>query len=224
MQRIFICSYIYNNTYFSEQEVVNGDNVSVDVHSKSCKAILEQVAQLFGCVWREAGQRLFLSDFYGTTTYRVYSTDQLIRKYVNGESITLPVSTVDLATANMSSLTWRGADHKKTVKQGAKRVTVTTQLKDFEAAMALEECPVNNLVENPSARQANYGEVHVNTNETFYSLAHHQHIKASVFFPATYTGASLSFSSFMTAICYDQTSFWVDNYFRTHYKGLVHTA
>ena len=214
-------AYIYNNTYFSEQDVVNGDNVSVDVHSKSCKAILEQVAKLFGCVWREAGQRLFLSDFYGTTTYRVYSTDQLIRKYVNGESITLPVSTVDLATANMSALTWRGVDHKKTVKQGAKRVTVTTQLKEFEAAMALEECPVNNLVENPSARQANYGEVHVNTNETFYSLARHQHMRAGVFFPSTLTGASLTFGTMLTAINYDHTFFWEDNDFRTHYKELV---
>ncbi|MBR3858521.1 MAG: hypothetical protein IKJ18_00680 [Bacteroidaceae bacterium] len=220
-----LSAYMYNNTYFSEQDVVSGDNVSVDVHSMSCKDILAQVAQLFGCVWREDGQMLYLSDMYQTATFRVFSVDLLIRKYVNGERITIPIATSSLVTGNIANMTWRGDNQKRSVRQGAKRVVVSTALKDFEARMELQECPVGSLVTNPQARWSLYGEIHVNTAETFYSLAWHRHMRVGASFPADHSAAAtLSHQQNMNPICYDHTLYWEDNDFRTWYYELVAPA
>lgn len=215
-----LAKYFYNNVYFGTEEQISGDNIVVEVHSISCKDILAQVAQFFGGCWREKGKDLYfevmgkINDFDYQTFANVYDES------VNGNSKFW--QSVSMTTgAQISQLAWVGTDHQRTVAQGAKRVKVTAGLDDFDCKITLQECPVGSLVENPEARQATNGEVHVNTNETFYSLAEHKHYLTKAIFPTDLSAASLQIVSTLSGINYAQTIFWKTNEFRQYYYELV---
>ena len=209
----------YNNVYFSTEEQISGDNITVDVHSISAKAILEQVAKFFGCCWREKGQNIYL-EALGTTSYSYHSFATIYNNFVVEPKTTVWL-TAQGATADIDGLDWMGNGHQRSITQGMRRVKVTSKLDDFDCNMALEETPVNSLVENPEARQATNGEVYVNTNETFYSLAEHKHYLTKAIFPTDLSGASLQFVSTQSRINYSRTIFWETNEFRQYYKELV---
>ena len=209
----------YNNVYFSTEEQISGDNITVDVHSISAKAILEQVAKFFGCCWREKGKNIYL-EALGTTSYSYHSFATIYNNFVVEPKTTVWL-TAQGATADIDGLDWMGNGHQRSITQGMRRVKVTSKLDDFDCNMALEETPVNSLVENPEARQATNGEVYVNTNETFYSLAEHKHYLTKAIFPTDLSGASLQFVSTQSRINYSRTIFWETNEFRQYYKELV---
>ena len=209
----------YNNVYFSTEEQISGDNITVDVHSISAKAILEQVAKFFGCCWREKGQNIYL-EALGTTSYSYQSFATIYNNFVVEPKTTVWL-TAQGASEDIDGLDWMGKGHQRSITQGMRRIKVTSKLDDFDCNMALEETPVNSLVENPEARQATNGEVYVNTNETFYSLAEHKHYLTKAIFPTNLSGASLQFVSTQSRINYSRTIFWETNEFRQYYKELV---
>ena len=209
----------YNNVYFSTEEQISGDNITVDVHSISAKAILEQVAKFFGCCWREKGQNIYL-EALGTTSYSYQSFATIYNNFVVEPKTTVWL-TAQGASEDINNLDWMGNGHQRSITQGMRRVKVTSKLDDFDCNMALEETPVNSLVENPEARQATNGEVYVNTNETFYSLAEHKHYLTKAIFPTDLSGASLTLVSTQSNINYTHTIFWETNEFRQYYKELV---
>ena len=209
----------YNNVYFSTEEHISGDNITVDVHSISAKAILEQVAKFFGCCWREKGQNIYL-EALGTTSYSYQSFATIYNNFVVEQKTTVWL-TAQGASADIDGLDWMGNGHQRSITQGMRRIKVTSKLDDFDCNMALEETPVNSLVENPEERQSRYGEVYVNTNETFYSLATHRHMRGKAIFPTDLSGASFQHTSDNSTINYSRTIFWTDNDFRTYYKELV---
>ena len=217
-----IANYFYNNVYFKTEEQISGDNIIVEVHSISCKSILEQVAKFFGCCWREIGQNIYF-EAVGRTTYYAYDTFSNIYNSLIAGTSTLNLQNINASTANLASSEWMGTGHQRTVMQGMRRVKVTSKLEDFECKMSLEECPVNDLVENPESRQAANGEVHVNTNETFYSLAEHKHYLTKAIFPTDLSGASLQLTSTLSGINYAHTIFWETSEFRQYYYDLVNT-
>ena len=212
--------YIYNNAYFEQNEIVSGDNVTIEVHSISCKQILEQVAKIFGACWREKGQNIYMEVIGKNNAFNYHSLTAIYNKYVNGGSSIMWLSAQQV-TADLSAQTWMGTGHQRNALQGMRRVMVKSNLKDFECKIRLNETPVNSLVENPAARQSTWGEVHVNTNETFYSHAEHRHMRVKAVFPTDLSGASLQHVSNLTAINYDKTIFWTNNEFRTYYYDLV---
>ena len=212
--------YIYNNAYFEQNEVISGDNVTIEVHSISCKQILEQVAKLFGACWREKGQNIYMAVIGKNNAFNYHSLTSIYNTYVTGGSSITWLSAQQV-TADLSAQTWMGTGHQRNALQGMRRVMVKSTLKDFKCEIRLNETPVNSLVENPAARQSTWGEVHVNTNETFYSHAKHRHMRVKAVFPTDLSGASLQHVSNLTAINYDKTIFWTNNEFRTYYYDLV---
>lgn len=209
----------YNNVYFSTEEQISGDNITVDVHSISAKAILEQVAKFFGCCWREKGKNIYM-EALGTTSYSYQSFATIYNNFVVEQKTTVWL-TAQGASADINNLDWMGNGHQRSITQGMRRIKVTSKLDDFDCNMALEETPVNSLVENPEERQSRYGEVYVNTNETFYSLATHRHMRGKAIFPTDLSGASFQHTSDNSTINYSRTIFWTDNDFRTYYEELV---
>ena len=216
-----LAKYFYNNVYFSTEEQISGDNIVVEVHSISGKDILSQVAQFFGGCWREKGKDLYfevigkVNDFDYQTFANVYDES------VNGHSKSW--QSVSMTTgAQISQLAWTGTNHQLTVAQGAKRIRVTDKLDDFNCKMTLQECPVGSLVENPEARQATWGEVHVNTNETFYSLAEHKHATMQVKAEQVsgQTRISISKLNNTSGIGYGSTWFWAQNEYLRDYNNL----
>lgn len=215
-----LAKYFYNNVYFSTEEQISGDNIVVEVHSISGKDILSQVAQFFGGCWREKGKDLYFEVIGKTNDFDYQTFANVYDESVNGHSKFW--QSVSMTTGSqISQLAWAGTDHKRTVAQGAKRVRVTAGLDDFECKMTLQECPVGSLVVNPTARRTTWGEVHCNTNETFYSLAEHKHMLVKAIFPTDLSGASLQYVNSPSAINYGNTIFWTDNDFRTYYNELV---
>lgn len=213
-------TYFYNNVYFDAEELVNGDNIVVEVHSISCKAILEQIAKFFGGVWREVGRDIYL-EAQGTSSQLSYISFITLYQAIFMQGVIFTWNETAQVTDNMADQSWMGTDHQRSILQGARRLKVTAKLKDFDCSMSLQECPVGSLVENPEARQSVNGEVHVNTNETFYSLAEHRHMLAKAVFPTDLSGAHLDFVQDLTGINYANTIFWTDNLFRTEYYRLV---
>lgn len=211
--------YFYNNVYFSTEEQISGDNITVDVHSISAKAILEQVAKFFGCCWREKGQNIYLQAV-GKYSYSYHSFGSIYNAYV-AETTGIVWLSAQGAVGDIEDCDWMGNGHQRSVTQGMRRVKVTSKLDDFDCKIALEECPVGSLVENPEARQAANGEVHVNTNETFYSLAEHKHYLTKAIFPTDLSGASLQLTSTLSGINYAHTIFWETSEFRQYYYELV---
>ena len=218
-----IANYFYNNVYFETDEQISGDNIVVDVHSVSCKTILEIVAKFFGCCWREASGQNIYFEAVGKTGFYTYDTfSNMYNSLIAGTS-TLNLQSVNATTANLASSEWMGTGHQRTVMQGMRRVKVSAKLSEFDIDMTLQETPVNNLVENPDARQSANGEVHVNTNETFYSLAEHKHYLTKAIFPTDLSGASLQLTSTLSGINYAHTIFWETSEFRQYYYELVNT-
>lgn len=215
-----VAKYFYSNVYFSTQEQISGDNIVVEIHSISCKDILSQVAQFFGGCWREKGKDLYF-EIIGKSSAFTYNTfANIYNEMING-SMPSGWRVISMTESQASQLQWSGTGHQRTVAQGAKRVRVTAGLDDFECKMTLQECPVGSLVENPEARKTTWGEVHVNTNETFYSLAEHKHMLVKAVFPTDLSGASLQYVNSQSSINYSNTIFWTNNEFRTYYKELV---
>ena len=214
-------TFFYNNVYFNTEEQISGDNITVEVHSISCKAILEQVAQFFGGCWREAGQNVYLEAVGKDSAFSFQSFATIATCYVDGGS-SFTWLTSSIVSDGISGFDWRGTDHKRDIRQGAKRVKVIANLKEFECNMSLEETPVGSLVENPSERQQTWGEVHANTNETFYSLAEHQHAVMQVKAEQVNGQTKISLSKLYntSAIRYDYTWFWAQNEYLRDYNNL----
>lgn len=219
---VLINDYIYNNVYFEAREIVSGDNIIVETHSLSCKEILSRIAAFFGCTWREQGQNLYMSLPEKVDAYTYWGVAYLIDNCII-HSGSVPTRKGDgyPSVALLSELAWMGINHKRDFRQGAKRVTVETNLKDFSASLNLQDTPVGSLVVNPQSRWQEYAEVQCNTNETYYSLATHRHMRLSAIFPSNYSGATLNFLAQESAIMYAQTIFWANNDFRTYYVDLV---
>ena len=218
-----ISKYIYNNVYFDTTEMVSGDNIIVDVHSLSVKKILEQIAQFFGCCWREVGQDFYLEAMGKMSyKYKYQEFDLIYSKYVTGTTIGdifIETGTVDFDI--FSQFEWMGTGHQRSISQGMRRVKVTAKLKDFECEMSLHDTPVNNLVVNPSERWSVNGEVHVNTNETFYNFAEHKHYLTKATFPTDLSRASLQLMYSLQDIRYEDTIFWATNELRQYYEDIV---
>ena len=213
-----IANYFYNNVYFETDEQISGDNIVVEVHSISCKAILEQVAKFFGCCWREIGQNIYF-EAVGRTTYYAYDTFINIYNSLIAGTSTLNLQNINASTANLAISEWMGTGHQRTVMQGMRRVKVSAKLSEFDIDMTLQETPVNNLVENPEERHSVFGEVYCNTNETFYNLADHKHMKVKAVFDHDANDgnrriAALQFVESESDINYQHTSPWSLDDFR----------
>lgn len=220
--------FFYNNVYLSTEELVVGENISVEVHSISGKELLEQVAQFFGGCWREKGRDLYF-EVIGKTNPYLYTDFATIYGEVIGGEMPSEWDETNVVTSNANDLYWHGTDHKLTVLQGAKRVRVAAQLKDFECKISLRECPIGWLVENPEARQSQWGEVHVNTNETFYSLAEHRHLMSFVAvepYSENPMGkiARIKRGNLMSSIGYQLTWPWATDFYLQHYEELFHQS
>lgn len=220
-QDALITKYFYNNVYFTADQVVSGDNIVVEVHSISCKQILSQIAQFFGCCWREVGQDIYMEVIGEGGNYIAFEFSTFASKYLNGTSTSIS-SQRSISTEELADCEWMGTGHQKSVAQGMRRVKVSTSLEGFECNIELQECPLGSLTENPEERQSTKGEIHANTNRTFFSLAKHQCLVTTVTFASDgQSGATLTLNSTSSAHSISLTLPWSDNEFRTLYKELV---
>lgn len=232
--------YLYNNVYFKSEELLNEDNIIVEAHSISCKQILERIARFFGGCWREYRRDVYLElpDMSEGNEIRAFHFVNLYQAYVDPGTGSTSYIQHYISSASLAGQTWVGTGHQRSVTQGARRVKVSAELKDFECRMSLRECPTNSLVENPDelhyARGGHtwpewYNEVYANTNETFYSLAEFRNHLASIIIDVRNPNDALipswvmQYLRLLSSCPYDHTIFWTDpGYYRNDYVELTY--
>ena len=214
---------VFQNFAWSAEELTNQEIVTVDVHSEPINEVLNRIVSFFGCVLREDGRDLYITDVQcnsGARNYTYATALNLVAALVDNLSL-LSTNTISYATDTaMSDMEWREANHTKTIIQGARRVYVRANLEDFECDMSLPETPYGNLQQGTL-----YNRVFANTTDDSYSLATYNHLRVQFTVPNSATDAC-TLSKFTTSPTnqYDQTCFWQmdgNNEYRTHWKQLV---
>jgi len=153
--RIFF-KYIDQTALFNRNEQDNENETSYVISGISCKDALERIAAFMGQVIREQGTELYFE--------RIGEEIGMCRDtlYDFGNNFHLIQIVNSLVSADISAMTWRGADHQRTIRQGAKSVAVVLNLEKYGIDIAIPEFPVGNT-------QQMYGEL--KTNDWLYVLA-----------------------------------------------------
>jgi len=214
---------VFQNFAWSAEELTNQETVTVDVHSESINEVLSRICSFFGCVLRESGRNLYMTDvqcYGGAREYTYTSYINLVAALVD-QLTPLSVSTTSYSTdLQMSAMEWRGADHTKTIIQGARRVYVRASLEDFECDMNLPETPYGYLVQGTL-----FNRVWANTADDCYSLSTYKYIRVGFMVPNSQSGeCTLSVFTYASTNSYNMTCFWLMddvNEFRTHWENLV---
>ena len=211
---------LYQNFCWSAEEIINQENVTVDVHSVSCKELLRIIAQFFGCVVREQGRNIYITDVQnggGARSYQYTSVSNLMLALIDQVTpLSMTAYTVS-SNVNMSGLTWKSDAHKKSIQQGARRVRMDAALKEFDCDMSLPAVPFGNLVQGTLDTT-----VYANTNDQNYSLATYKYMQVQIYCPSSAsTACTLTKVSDLYTLPYAQTAFWATNDFRTYYKELI---
>lgn len=116
-----LSKYIFASQYFTYETNESTGNITYIHTAASLYEIFEDICRFMGWCLREVG-----STFY----FERIGSDEL-----------------GMTTANMSALSWRGKDHKKTLLQGVKSVSVEATLKEFETSFEMPICPTSGLSE-----------------------------------------------------------------------------
>ena len=116
-----LTKYILESKYFSYQKDDATGGTSYIIKSTPLHDILSEICLFMGWCLREQGTNVYFMRNW---------TDEL-----------------GMTTINMSSLEWRGTDHQRTIMQGAKRVSIKSDLNDFNTSFEMTTCPYSGLNE-----------------------------------------------------------------------------
>ena len=114
-----LTKYILESKYFSYQKDDATGGTSYIIKSTSLHDILSEICLFMGWCLREQGTNVYFMRNW---------TDEL-----------------GMTTIDMSSLEWRGTDHQRTIMQGAKRVSIKSDLSDFNTSFEMTTCPYSGL-------------------------------------------------------------------------------
>lgn len=116
-----LSKYIFVSQFFSYDTSESSETISYVYKGAPLYDILTEICKFMGWVCREQGETLYFirnwSDEIGTTS------------------------------ANISSLELRDKDHKRSIRQGAKSVSVVANVSDFETHFDMPTCPHTGLTE-----------------------------------------------------------------------------
>lgn len=137
--------YIDTAALFTIREIYNEDSVLYKVQGISAYEILERLCTYMGWTAHEVGQDIYLMKpacglyFVGLNTLNVtgiHSDDNVFRRMQQN---------VAIQHENMSSLIYKGEDHRRSIYQGAKSVEVVANVPKYELNMRIPACPANDL-------------------------------------------------------------------------------
>ena len=152
--------YINQMIFFGlkEQNTESGTNRVID--AKSAKEALSYLCTLMGWTAREQGTELYLERIGETLNMR---RDTLANF---NTSFNTNATNASIVAQNISGLEWRGADHKRNHKQGAKSVEVVAKLEKYEVEFALPAFPEENMTYDDTT----YAESYMTDDITFSNM------------------------------------------------------
>ena len=132
--------YIDQTVFFERKEYDNENSTTYIVSGLSAKAALERLCTFMGWTAREQGTQLYL-EYIGESIGMYQET-------FSGFGLNFHPSgtpSAQITSSDIADFDWRGTDHKRDIRQGAKSVAVAAKLEKYELEMELPECPVGDL-------------------------------------------------------------------------------
>ena len=135
-----LSKYIDNTLFFDSKEYDNENSVTYIISGISVKEVLSRISAYMGWTVREQGTTIYFERMGGD----IYTLQVAYSDFGNAG---ITPTQVNLVTSNMSAMDWRGVDHKRDIRQGAKSVEVVAKLEKYDMNIDIPECPVGNLIE-----------------------------------------------------------------------------
>lgn len=156
----FLRRKIDATSLYEVNEYTNASSVTYVVDGISCKAMLTMLCQFMGWVCREQGTSLYFQRI-GEEVGMCHLSP--VSKLVGPNIYFVEAEVVSLVQNEIADLVWRGTDHQRSIKQGAKSVEVVAGLKKYEFGMGLPEYPTEDVIHGST----NFAESYVCENIDF---------------------------------------------------------
>ena len=198
--------YIDQTVLFNLKEYCNDTGVTFDVEGISAKEALERLCILMGWTAREQGSEIYLE--------RLGEQFGMRRDTLANFNVSFDTSATDaaLVSKNIAALTWRGADHKRSIEQGAKSVQVAAAVDDYKLGVAIPPTPKVSMEQNPAARSADgWGWINANTLINYYPNSYFRTLGIRWDVPTTQgDNAALTILSSQASLANRATVMWED--------------
>ena len=123
---------------YEEDEIQTSNSLTYIMKGISCKEAIARICAFMGWIARESGQDIYLEAI--GETIGMYRDTLGNFRYAFHTNATF----VDLSTVNLSTQSWMGINHKKSITQGAHRVEIVAKLANSDAEVKLPDFPSNN--------------------------------------------------------------------------------
>ena len=158
----FMTKYIDATILYNIKEYTNEESHTYVVSGLSCKELLTRICAYMGWCCRENATNIYL--------YRMCEDGSMYTQPLTNLGGTFAQyrtrTEVTITTSNMSSLDWRGTNHKRDIRQGAKSVEVVANLEQYELKLGLPDFPTNDMVHAVSNLIESYAQMSQSFNNT----------------------------------------------------------
>ena len=144
---------INSTIFFTNEQTENLDRVKYLLTGVSIKKIIKTICEYMGWTAREDGRSLYLQplddfgDLYDVSVQYLISEDDVDPEYFLD---------YEMVTNDIDNLEWKGTNHQRDIRQGAKSVCVTSDLKQFDIGTEIPELPFGDLSLEKFHRVSNY--------------------------------------------------------------------
>lgn len=145
---------------YEMKEYSNESSKTYVVSGLSCKKVLSNLCTLMGFTCREQGSSLYFQRLGEACDMLQYSPANKLKDSTN------TLTHVNLSSANIADLVWKGKKHQRSVIQGAKSVEVIANLAQYEMELALPEFPTEDMLHGNSNLIESYAQMNVDFNNT----------------------------------------------------------
>ena len=195
--------YLDQSIFYKTKECGGYGQILTAIDAISCKQVIERFCVFMGWTCREQGTDIYFQ--------RIGEEDGMCRQTLPAfNSGTSSYSGEVIVTQDMASQIWRGVNHKRNYRQGAKSVNVSSILSSYSLELALPECPKQSLVANPQARWDDWGEFHANNIRDYYTSADFQSIRMNIVAGSNHNDAFEASMTVQQLLQYAETMPWKD--------------
>ena len=189
--------------FYKTKECGGYGQILTAIDSISCKQVIESLCTFMGWTCREHGTDIYFQ--------RINEEDGMLMQTLSAFNTgTSTYTSESIVESDMEDSEWRGTDHKRDFRQGAKSVNISSNVSSYSLELTLPECPKQSLVANPSARWYKWGELHANSIRDYYTRALFQSIRMDILAGSDHNDAFEASMNVLQSLQYAETMPWKD--------------
>ena len=132
--------YIDQTVFFERKEYDNENSTTYIVSGLSAKAALDRLCTFMGWTAREQGTQLYL-EYIGESIGMYQETFSGFGSNFHPSG----TPSAQITSGDIADFDWRGTDHKRDIRQGAKSVAVAAKLEKYDLNISLPEFPAGDI-------------------------------------------------------------------------------